>query len=147
MITFNQYNESFNQPYDFQHHKHVDTLAHQTHEYRFQGHNKTGYNVHITHDKKGHEPAEVSFEDHDGNMHKTGASKENPHKIFSTVKHVIDHHLKQHPHISSIEFSADKQDNNRGTLYRHFAKRFAKHHTEHEDENDHTFTIHKKDLK
>jgi DNA topoisomerase I len=53
-----------------------------------------------------------------------GKERGKAHKVFSTVHHIVRHHLEKHPHIEKITFSGSKaSDDNHAKIYDHFVSR------------------------
>lgn len=84
-----------------------------THHYHFYDHNKRHFTVqiynHSAQNKKG--TAEISFEDQDGSIGKTGKSGTHAVRIFSTVKDIMEKHADTHKSLDRYIFSAIKNEN------------------------------------
>lgn len=155
MITFNQYiTELFQKHYDYK--KHEDYINH--HEAEFHTDNGNKYQVGIGHHITGSgktkkHTAHIDFEAPESKIsnNKMKINHQEGHsavKVFSTVHHIIRDHLKQHPEISHIKFSASHKEPTRMKLYSHLAKHFAHNHTERGGKtSDKEFTIHRDDIK
>ena len=140
MITFKEYlTEIFDKPYTFKyigkHPKWPDR-----HDYSFNTPHDKGYKVSFYHGLGGSDDnAEVEFADGVGNFDINKRQGHNAHQIFSTVKHVIKHHLDTHPEIKSISFSGSEKS--RVKLYDRLVSKFSsarRHNIDDDDPNDPT---------
>ena len=155
--------EVFNQPYPF---KKTDNqfaskiVRDNVHDYKFTTDNGQRYNTQFLHHSPGEDGknthAELTFSS-GGSIGQTGKQGASAHKVFSTVHHVIKHHLDQHKDQDSIQFSStnkhpDEGDSqgSRTKLYRHLAKRFSNKHREFDpygDNSETAFHIKRQDIK
>jgi hypothetical protein len=144
--------EVLDKPYDF---KSGGSRAN-NHKYSFSSpHDDYKVSVYNDHNGPGH--AEVEFTSKKGHLGKSKAEGISAHKVFSTVHHVIKHHLDQHKDQDSIQFSStnkhpDEGDSqgSRTKLYRHLAKRFSNKHREFDpygDNSETAFHIKRQDIK
>lgn len=85
---------------------------------------------HVDFDHRGRKSsAELGFHD-EQNARETGDEKYGPSgelgtksiKVFSTIKHIIDQHAKEHPHLKSIHFDSRGDNPTRTKLYHRMAK-------------------------
>src|ERR1700735_2407362 len=138
MISFKEFlTEVFDNPYPSKK-TNQDSTGSRYHLHSFETPNDR-YDVGIQHlkHKAGH--AELLFSSVKGDIHKSGAEKNNAHRIFSTVHHIVKNHMAEHPDIHSLSFSGAKDydyktkggtESSRTRLYRHIAKKFSNKHTE-----------------
>lgn len=144
MISFKTFTESFSSHYDFEHKSPYSG----SHSYSFNTHNNKKFHVLIAHHLEKKKPvAHVAFTNQHGEFHRTGDEGHHALKILSTVKHIIHHHLENHPHLTGITFDADKSEPEREQLYRHLTRHFTHKHTEKETQGVNTFHIRTKDIK
>jgi hypothetical protein len=161
MIKFGQHlNEIFDQPYEFEKTNirrrgvpKPHELKHGKHFYKFSSPNDQ-YRVSIRNNHHGEGTADVEFLSDKGFLGKSKAEASNAHRIFSTVHHIIKHHMNEHPDQSAIQFSATKPseggDGSRVKLYRHLVNKFAHKHKEFDQYGDNTesaFHVKRQDIK
>ena len=102
--------------------------ADESHRYSFNDSSGSEKHVDIHHQSFGEKPsADVSFHDshkaasnekHDA----TGKLGSKAVKVFSTVKAIMKHHAKAHPHIHNYEFSSNNDEPTRVKLYSRMTK-------------------------
>jgi len=153
MITFKQFITELFDSSSYEYTKH--TKGPRDHSAHFKTNNGNKYHVDIHHGPTG--GADVSFHDSDsdGSRGSTEINKKertSSVKVFSTVKHVMHDHLKNHPNIKHITFSAHHTEPSRVRLYKHLSNKFATKHTETKSgrgkKSAHTsYTIHRDDIK
>lgn len=150
MIPFKAFlAEIFQQHHPFEYH---GGSEHGTHRYSFKTEKGHHYHVYFSHGgspetTRGHNPhhAEVDFGQQERGVpktHVTGDQREGSHKIFSTVHHIITHHIEKHPEVKHLHFTADEKEPTRVKLYQHFAKRLHHKVTQKSDSETHRFHIH-----
>ena len=124
MISFKEFIiEIFDQsPYNF---NKEETNYFRTHKYNFSSPHDN-YTVFFNHYKKH---AETHFRSHEGGTKRSNAEGKNASKVFSTVHHIIKHHLNNNPHIQTLGFAANRyrgeKNSNRINLYRHMIKKLT----------------------
>ena len=103
--------------------------ADESHRYAFKDSSGTEKHVDIHHQSFGEKPsADISFHDsHKENNNNdkhdaTGKLGSKAIKTFSTVKAIMKHHAKAHPHIHSYEFSSSNNEPTRVKLYSRMTK-------------------------
>ncbi len=150
MITFTQYlTELFNKHYDYK-----KSSKAGEHSYHFHSENGSKYHVNIHHYNEGSKKkseAHVNFENIDSpERNKQKISNTEGHsaaKVFSTVHHIIKHHMAEHPHMQHVSFGAAHSEPTRVRLYKHLAKTFAHKHTEKTMNQGTHFKAHRDDFK
>ena len=70
----------------------------------------------------------------------TNKESHSSHKIFSTVKKILQHHLDKHPQISHVNFSSKMEEKSRVKLYHQFAKHIDPDYQHKERQHDIHFT-------
>lgn len=145
MLTFKEYiSESGDSSYEF--HKisdnHKPDGRASAHRYSFKDNEGNEKHVDIVHRGKNGDNASVSFHDEGSYFknHMFSANGKHGHKalrVFSTVKTILAHHTKEHPHLDHYKFSADKDNTSRSSLYTRMAKRMGGHTEDHEDMTAH----------
>ena len=103
--------------------------ADESHRYAFKDSSGAEKHVDIHHQSFGDKPsADVSFHDshkendNDDKHKATGESGSKAIKVFSTVKAIMKHHAKAHPHIDRYEFSSSNDEPTRVKLYSRMTK-------------------------
>ncbi len=150
MITFKQYlTEIFKQHYKVQNLRPNDDEAAAS---RFETDKGNHYHVKVQHHSRNTPDSEAAFSFHaTDSRHSIKLNKsEGVHsvKIFSTMHHIMKHHMQENPKINHMSFDAANSEPSRVKLYRHLAKHFAHKHTETQTRSDSThFKIHRKDIK
>jgi hypothetical protein len=87
--------------------------------------NNAGGYMSAQHSSEG-KTADISFDFSNPDMHTddpTGLEGSESHKIFSSIKTVLKHHLKANPHVTHVMFSSKDSDGGRTKLYHHIAKK------------------------
>lgn len=108
MITFKQYlTELFDKPLPYE--KEEDTGYMSSYIFRVPNKNLGFHRVHIT-NMKSEPTAYVAFLDNNKNENVTGNYRNNSHRVFSTVKKIVQDHVANHPHITHVTFSGSNQD-------------------------------------
>jgi hypothetical protein len=74
--------------------------------------------------------AEVSFEpfhdDRKSHVYKmTGDKGTKAARIMSTVHHIIKHHVGNRPHVQTIDFTSDKTEPSRASVYTRYTKQMG----------------------
>jgi hypothetical protein len=100
------------------------TWVHASHRYSFKDSAGSEKHVDIHHI---HDSATVTFQDSDKDNNDdkhdaTGKLGSKAVKVFSTVKAILKHHAKAHPHIDNYEFSSSKHEPSRVKLYSRMTK-------------------------
>ncbi len=142
MLKFRSYlKEIFDKPHPFQKIEH-DYNPKYNHRYRFNTSKDKHHDIEITHysDNDKHDnpnSAHVDFYNNQGDTHVTGEHKKDSHKIIGTVKHIVQHHIKNNPNIKHVTFAGDKDfagDKGHSKLY---SKLVKKHGGSEEDSEFH----------
>jgi len=108
------------------------------------------YRVHISHDVYNPSEAEVSFAFIDPKVHswpRYGVLGGRPDalKIFSTVHHIMQRHMKDNPGLKTLHFTAYGQS--RVKLYRRLLNHFSTKHGERGDDSSMHFSVNREDIK
>ena len=125
------FDELFQQSYPFSKSREQQTRYGAIHSYRFTTQGGRHFEVEFDHRHPGttrQMPAEVAFMDVSnpdvlGKMDITNAEGQRAQKVFSTVHEIIKEHLRQHPYVNRIDFSAVEPSRRR--LYTHLVKRLT----------------------
>ena len=155
MKTFKQLlNELFQQHYPYKKTVELGDSNHpHIHEYEFETHNKSKYKINIDHTiyGKNNHHAEVHFshvnEDGHEQQHITNNKKDESHKVFGTVHHIVKNHIKSYPEVSNIKFSSHNKEPSRTKLYRTISNKLSHSHEETHGSNYTQFKINTKNLK
>lgn len=153
-ISESQINEIFQQHYPFElvQQKRYKNTDHVEHHYKFHT-GKHEYHAYIQ--QLNSQPTiSVSFgtlgpdatETNDAyriNHHRKHESQ----KIFSTIHHILKHHLQKYPDIGAIDLMATNDEPSRIKLYRAIAKKFTNTHDEIPNQDGVQLRIQTKDIK
>lgn len=143
MITFKLYLESMNNPYSFQ----KTGVENNEHSYHFATDKGNNYSVHFQHHDHDPSKATMHFKDQEGRMGVTGGERGGAAKVFSTVKHITQHHLQTNRGIKHVEMFSHTEDRARSKVYNKLIQKHApaSTHTSPTSAHDNydTFTIHK----
>ena len=76
--------------------------------------NFTGSESHVAH---------IMFDNNGAYNHEEGSEEgKHAHKIFGTIKKIVQHHLDNNPHVTHLEFSGSHEHPAKIKLYHHLAK-------------------------
>lgn len=145
MLSFSQFMiESGDSHYPYE-----KTLSYGNFVHHYDFHDGSGKKKRVTIDHDGG-AAEVAFHDVDKeNMKRkqkygaTGESKGKSLKIFSTVKHILKNHAKEHPDLHVYSFSSDKSEPSRVSLYKRMASKLGGASEEGRDQYHHMIPVDK----
>jgi len=112
--------------------------------YRFKARNGDLYHVHFDHGS-GQRLQLLTFRSERGGYSIAGGHRADALKVFSTVHRIIQRHVRDHPDLQTLTFSASEPS--RVKLYRHMAKHFATKHKEDQYWGGTKFSINRSDLK
>lgn len=133
--------ESFDKPFEWQHDDTTNMYGGKRIRYSF-GSSKNMYHVNIHKDES---TSNLVFHNQDDRIDNTH-SEVNPQRVFSTVHHILKHHLSVHPEVKTVQFSGAKSTG-RDKLYNHFARKFAHKHRAFDLGSGVEFEIDRKDMK
>jgi hypothetical protein len=98
--------------------------ADESHRYTFKDSagSEKNVDIHHTHDSAAFAFHDSDKDNNDDKHDATGKLGSKAVKVFSTVKAIIKHHSKAHPHIDNYEFSSSNHEPSRVKLYSRMTK-------------------------
>lgn len=114
--------EIFDQSFKYKQHPAYRHADNNTNVY-FITPNKEEYSVNIRNHRREQHRATLTFDNvtHDSDEI-TGTQRKHVHKIFGTVKSIVNNHVFNNPHTTHIEFSSKNDEPSRTKLYHAMAR-------------------------